>query len=395
MKDAMVKLKDNISLFGRADKIYRKLQKHLNKMPVGFPRTFTGVELRILQYIFSLREAEAALYMGHNFETFESIYGRTDKNKFSRDEFKALLEAMEEKGSIFGKYGKKEKQYALHPLIVGLIEMQHWHLTSGFFLDMRKYAVQRYLAEFLTTAMPQMRVIPVEKSVKPEHAIATYDEIRDIVDRAKGKIGIIDCLCKKGKDLLGSPCKATDRREVCMFFRDFYDKAKHYNWDYGRQISTKEAFEILDQNEKDGLVLMPSTSREPEFVCSCCNCCCGVIDMVGSVPRSADFVASNFYAVLNTEVCNACGKCFKRCQMGAIKMDPTGKKAVSINGKKCIGCGLCVTTCKTNSLKLKKKENEFIPPKDHEELYEQIMKNRRGSIGKMLAAGRAMVGMKI
>jgi NAD-dependent dihydropyrimidine dehydrogenase PreA subunit len=394
MKEAIGSLKYNLSLFNNAKKTYRRLQKHLNTMPVGFPRTFTGIELRLLQYLFSLREAQAALYLDYRFETLDSIYTRVDQKQFSKDEFRALLDEMERRGSIFGMYTKKEKTYALHPLIVGVLEMQHWHLTAGLFLDIRKYVTQRYLTEYLTTPVPQMRVIPVGESITPDNTIATYDEIRDIVDQAEDKIGIIDCLCKKGKDLLGDPCKVTDRREVCMFFRDFYDKANHYKWEFGRKISKKEAFEILDQNEKDGLVLMPSTSREPEFVCSCCECCCGVMEMIHTVPRPVDFVASNYYAAVDPASCNGCGRCYKRCNMGAVVMDASGKKAVAIDARRCIGCGLCVTTCKCGSLKLKKKSVEFVPPKDHEELYEHIMKNRKSGPERLLTAGMAMMGVK-
>ena len=33
--------------------VYRVLQKHLDKMPIGFPATKSGVELRLLKYLFT------------------------------------------------------------------------------------------------------------------------------------------------------------------------------------------------------------------------------------------------------------------------------------------------------------------------------------------------------
>ena len=40
--------------------LYRKLQQHLDRMPVGFPATESGVEIRILQRLFTPDEAALA-----------------------------------------------------------------------------------------------------------------------------------------------------------------------------------------------------------------------------------------------------------------------------------------------------------------------------------------------
>ena len=43
--------------------VYRRLQKHIDVMPVGFPATASGVELSILRRLFTPEEAEAALLL--------------------------------------------------------------------------------------------------------------------------------------------------------------------------------------------------------------------------------------------------------------------------------------------------------------------------------------------
>ena len=40
-----------------SDELYRKLQQHLDRMPVGFPATESGVEIRILRQLFTPEEA--------------------------------------------------------------------------------------------------------------------------------------------------------------------------------------------------------------------------------------------------------------------------------------------------------------------------------------------------
>jgi len=37
---------------------YRKLQQRLDTLPIGFPATKSGVELRILKALFTSKEAE-------------------------------------------------------------------------------------------------------------------------------------------------------------------------------------------------------------------------------------------------------------------------------------------------------------------------------------------------
>ena len=41
--------------------VYRKLQEHLDNMPVAYPATKSGVEIRLLKHLFTEREAELAL----------------------------------------------------------------------------------------------------------------------------------------------------------------------------------------------------------------------------------------------------------------------------------------------------------------------------------------------
>jgi len=393
MKEPLLSFKKKMKFFSTAKEPYKKLRKHFNQQSVGYPSTLSGIELRLLREIFTVVEAEAALALTYRLETFQNIYPRAEAKGFEEDQFRLLLESMEKKGCIFVTHKDGEIYYALHPFAVGMFEMQISRLSPSFFLDSHNYMLQGFAMEYLTTEVPQMRVIPIHKSLNPAQNIATYDQIREIVDRTKDRIGVTKCICKTGRDLINDSCKVTDRREVCMGFRDFHDTYSRQGW--GRTISKEEAMEILDQNEKDGLLLIGATMQEPQYVCSCCSCCCGIIEMMKFMPRPADFSASNFYAKLDTESCNGCGKCIRRCHMEAIEFNDTEKKATAIDTKRCIGCGLCVASCKTGSITLQKKEIEFIPPKDHDALYETIMSNKKSTVGKLGMMAKAMMGMKV
>lgn len=60
------------------DTIYKKLAEHLNALPVPFPATDTGVELKILERWFSEQEARSALNMKGYPEPVSKIAKRLD-----------------------------------------------------------------------------------------------------------------------------------------------------------------------------------------------------------------------------------------------------------------------------------------------------------------------------
>ncbi|NOY68774.1 MAG: 4Fe-4S dicluster domain-containing protein [Deltaproteobacteria bacterium] len=389
MKQLKPRLKDGMSIFWQSHKVYKKLQKHLDKQPVGFPATASGVERRLLRDAFTVREAELALEMSYKFQSSEQIFDKVKDREISEADLQAMLDNMEKHGAIFVKIVDGQKEYALHPFAVGLFEMKVPTMNAGYYMDTRKYMYQSFAMAFLSTSLPQMRVIPIEKSVTPDLNIATYDEIRELVLQNAGHIALAECVCRKGRDSIGRPCKETDRREVCIGFGDFADMYTRNG--FGRAISTEEAFEILAENEKQGLVLMPSNSQESYFVCSCCKCCCGCLELVSLLAKPAEFVKNNYYAILDSEQCIECGMCAKRCKMEAIDME--GKKAIAIDLNRCIGCGVCVASCKSGALSLKKKAEQTAPPKDMDTLYEEILKRKKGIVKRTLHIGRKVVGL--
>jgi ferredoxin len=388
MKNILTGIQKSMSIMLDTRNQYRKLQQHLDKQAVGFPSTFNGIELDLLKDMFTIDEAAAALYLNYRFELFETIYERAKPDGYTEKNLHDLLDAMEKKGAIFVRRDLDDTaHYALHPYVIGMFEMQLKRLTPALYLKTRTYMLQKFAFEYLSSEILQMRVIPVHKSIAAIHNIATYDQIRDLVEQAEGKIGIAECICRKGKDSIGQSCKATDRREVCIGFRDYHDSYVRHHW--GRSISKEEAFDILDKNEKEGLVLMPSNMQEPNFVCSCCDCCCGILEILNMLPSPAEKVCNNFESVLNPDECKGCGLCLEKCPTQAIANN--GKHAISIDSKRCIGCGLCAVSCKSGAIRMKQKTEKFVPPKNHESLYDFLMEHKKSAIGKIYHLSRTFL----
>ena len=367
-------------------KTYKILRKHLHKMPVGYPATYSGVELRLLQRMFTREQAVMATMLTHVFEPVNVVCEKANKqlsNSIDESYCGRLLDEMAGKGGVFCKVIDGRKHYALVPFVVGMFEFQVTSLTARFYDEAIRYFREGYALEYLSTAVPQMRVIPINQSIAPKQHIATYDEVRSLIANAGDRIGVADCICRKGKDLSGDPCKITERRNLCLGLRDYFDTYSERGW--LRKITKEEAFEILSQSETEGLVLQTTNEREPQAICACCGCCCGILLMLKHVPNRAEFAGGNFRARVDSRLCVGCGKCLERCHVGAIFMT---EKRVEISLEGCIGCGVCVPVCKKGAMSLVPGRMHAVPPADTTELYDTILKGK----GRMR---KVRTGMKI
>jgi NAD-dependent dihydropyrimidine dehydrogenase PreA subunit len=371
------------------EKVYIKLQKHLNNQPVGFPATRSGAEIRILKHIFTPQEAEIATYLNYKLEPLETVFGKVEHLVESPEELEGLLDRIAKNGGIGSRMKDNKKHYCNAPLVVGMYEMQLGRLTPEFIKDFNEYITdKKFEIEFLSTRLPQIRTIPVGKSIHPQHNISTFDDVRTLVQRAEEPFVIIECICRKRRRLEGQPCKVTDRKETCLTMGNMAKTVLQGG--IGREISRDEAMSIIEQNQKQGLVLQPSNTEMAESICSCCGCCCGMLRIHRRLPKPLDFWASNFHAVVDLNACDGCGVCEECCQVGALRVSAKKKPAV-VNLNRCIGCGLCVSICPKEAISLLKKPTEVKPPETREELYEIIMAKKKGRLGKLKMIGKYYV----
>ena len=120
------------------DHLYRLLQQHLDRMPVGFPATESGVEIRILRHLFTPEEAAIALELSAIPEPVAVIYRRL-KSKMSLADCSQALQKMAGKGVIHRLPIKGEMHYCKMILALGMFERQLNHLTPEFDNDIREY----------------------------------------------------------------------------------------------------------------------------------------------------------------------------------------------------------------------------------------------------------------
>jgi len=365
---------------------YVKLQRHLDRQPVGFPATRSGSERRLLRHIFTPREAEIAACLTYKPEPLERVFERAKHLIETPEKLEEVLDRIEKKGGLESRVKEGRRLYCNIPLIVGMFEFQLGKLTPEFLKDFDEYTSDmKFGIELLSTSLPQMRTIPIAESIEPRHQASTFDEVALLLQTADAPYAIFECICRQKKALAGKPCQLTDRKETCYAVGHMAEAVLRCG--IGREISLDESMSILERNQKEGLVLQPSNTQKAEFICSCCGCCCGMLGMQKLLPKPLDFWTTNFYALVDADACNGCGVCEKRCQVGAARVtETTRQSAIDLN--RCIGCGICVPACPKKALSLQKKTVETRPPQTREELYDRIMAHKKGSLAKMTLAGK-------
>jgi ferredoxin len=374
--------------------VYRRLQVSLDTMPVGFPATESGVEIRLLQQLFTAREAEIALNLSALPEELGKIYRRVKHTGISREKLEEMLDRLAAKGAIMGgpmlAKGRQGKYYSKAQLAVGMFEFQVDRITKEFAEDFYRYEKEGFQDELFGGKTRQIRTIPVNESIKNERYVAQYDDTRALVTSSPGPRAVINCICRQAKDKLGDPCRQTDIRETCIVFEEFASMSISHG--IGRELSKEETLELLDRAEVEGMVLQPENNQHPKFICACCGDCCSVLTAVKEYPRPADLYHTNYQAAIDGDLCTGCGICVERCQMEAVVVS-NGAAAVDLD--RCIGCGLCTTTCESHAMTLVRKERQTRPPKDHDAMYRRIMMQKLGPWGTMKMMGKSLLGKKI
>lgn len=346
------------------DEVYVRLREFLDNLPGGFPGTDSGVEYRLLEKYFTPEEAELAMVLTPAPETVAAIAARTGMDETGLAE---KLEKMATEGSVYRVRFDGVPYYMAMQFLVGIYE---FHLK----------AMDRELAEILAEYMPylmeqwrgvatkQLRVVPVEAAIDTTGAVATYDQIRELI-KGQTRFAVADCICRKERELLDEGCDHP--METCMTFglaAEYYIENET-----GREITLEECLEILDSTEEAGMVLAPSNSQTIMNVCTCCGDSCGFLRGLKTFDRPADHTASNYQAKIDPDLCVDCATCLDRCQIEAIL---EGDDVMDVDLARCIGCGLCVTTCPEKAITMVAKAEEWVPPGSFGEMQMKIAADR-------------------
>ena len=373
------------------DTVYRSLQQHLDQQAVGFPAVKSGADIRLLKRLFTPEEARLALHLSCKPLPTARVV-TSGARDWAAEQVRPLLESMLQKGAIGWKRRDGVDRWYLMPMVVGIYECQDGQPAPEFLKDADAYMRSLSFGKsFLSVKPSQMRTIPINRSVPVEHHVATYDQARELLRSARGPFVVLPCICRRSAAMKGKPCAKVTREETCLAFGDM--AAMVLRRKHGRQITREEVLAILEANQEDGLVLQPANAQKPEFICSCCGCCCGMLSIQKRLPHPSDFWSSSYFAEVSAEACTQCGTCVSRCQVNAVALSGPSGEAVVDPGR-CIGCGLCVPTCPSDAVRLVRKEEAKAPPEDEEALCDEIMANKKGTLAQLQMLAKVALGMK-
>jgi ferredoxin len=377
------------------DDIYRKLQHEINKMPIAYPKTDTGIEIKLLKHLFSPAEAEIAVNLNMLPETLPRIHARLKKKGFTItiEELENTLDRLVKKGALLGgglfESKGKGKKYSLSMMAIGMMEGQVDQLSREFAEDFHQYFKDTFHKNFYGLKTAQMRTIPINKSITPELRVEPYNDIKSYISNLNDDITVFNCVCRQMADVTDNKCRYSDLREVCFAFRDVARFVLSKG--VGRALTKEEALAILDRAEEAGFILQPENAREPQFLCCCCGDCCHVLKGLKMFPRPAEHFQTSYYAVVDESLCKGCKKCVKKCGMEAISIRD---KIAVIDLDRCLGCGVCITACANKANTLKKKVKKHVPPKTHDALYQKIMLERFGIVDTLKTVSKILLGKK-
>ncbi len=344
--------------------VYEQLANALNRLPNGFPRTPSNVELLMLKKIFSRDEAWLASQLCGDMESVDAVAERVG---LPADEVKERLMNMVKRGLVWFSKREGKPWFRLAPFIVGIYEAYLGDMDHEFAHLFEEYMTEGGAVGIMKPQPALHRVVPAQGAVKSEW-ILPYDDVRAMLEAAK-TFRVRDCICRVQQDLLGHR-KCEFPVKACLMFSPVKRPTKPDD------ITKEEALAILDQTEAIGLVhTVSNVARDIFYVCNCCGCCCGILRGITEWGIEKSVAYANYYAVINSEECTGCGICIERCQVKAIS-EQNGIAIVT--REKCIGCGLCVTGCPQEAAVLETKpDNEKIhPPEDFEVWERERLKNR-------------------
>lgn len=352
-----------------SDEVYRKMAKVLDTLPQGFPSTESGVELKILKFIFEPDEADLFCDLKLTWETAQQISQRTGR---PLEGLEAKLLSMAGRGEIWVLNMKGTFLFRMIPWAIGIYELSTGRMDKELAALNEEY-LPVFIKGLMGNAPSLVKTLPIEEELPVGQKALPYQKISEFLEIQQSFM-VVPCHCKKQRGLVGKPCTRSTIN-TCMAISPMpnaFDNAP------GKVLTREEARALLTWTEENALVHTISNLEEGHFfICNCCSCCCGMLKAVNElgVPAS-DAYNSDYHAVIDKELCAACGKCAdERCQVKAIT---AGDDAYEIKAKECIGCGLCVSTCPEGAISLVKKPEKDIvkPPKNEMQWLQARAKTR-------------------
>lgn len=297
--------------------------------------------LRLISHLFTPEEAEVAVHLP--FYRTRPLGWIARKAKRPEAEVREPIASMASKRVIY----QGDDGYSLLPLIPGMFEYMliggidtPWHRTYAQLLD--DVFRTGYMRQYTRSPVRGVRTLPVQKVVEQHNHVVTADLISEMI-RQHDDLAVANvCQCRQSLRFVGKTCKRATPEDGCLIFGVFAKELVRKG--DGRYVSREEMGNIVEDRWRKKLVLLTGnlTPHESNAICTCCDCCCHLLEVVNHYDGKHLLANPHYVAKVDENACTSCMKCRKACNTGAHAL--VNKKHVYDPGR-CIGCGLCVPAC--------------------------------------------------
>jgi Pyruvate/2-oxoacid:ferredoxin oxidoreductase delta subunit len=353
-----------------AEKLYHQLCETMKNRGGMFPGMDIPEFYELAETLFSPEEAVISIGLPRGLHPAVDIAKGMEKDV---EWVAPRLEIMADKGLLFSIQKGGSALYGGPPFVPGIFEYQFMRGTNTERDRTLARLIQKYKKAVdanrkpRENAFPVMRVIAVNRVIKAENQVHTYDQVKRYIETST-PLAVSTCYCRHQAKLVDEASHCGNPDEVCIQFgagAAFVIERK-----MGRAIDKAEAMEILDQAENAGLVHCTNNRQEIDFLCNCCSCHCVILKSAKAQPKPGLAVNSGFQPILNAALCESCEICMERCPMSAIQMDERNYPTMDLD--QCIGCGLCATGCPTEAIMMDLRPGIPVPPANNKALKKAI-----------------------
>jgi hypothetical protein len=289
----------------KSETICRRLQRHLDRMPVGFPATPSGVELRILQRLFTPEEAGIALELSAIPEpaATSNVSVRASRWRNCAANSSAWLP----KVPFLAFPVAGEMRYGKMTFAIGMYERQLKTLTPEFERESQQYFDEAFGEAFHTGKTTQLRIVPVNKQIagaRRHHLRPQTHTHRAIARTLRHTALHLPARPRPARSAMHS------NQAARQLSHDRAGRAVGGGLRHGASRDARRECPTCSNARTATAWCCSSKIRKRRCSCSCCcGCCCGVLHSAKRLPRPADFFSTNFYAVANDAACETCGVC--------------------------------------------------------------------------------------
>ena len=352
------------------DATYKELMNRFAQEGGRYPGMDIPEFYELVMELFSPEEASVAAAIPAGLCTSEQLVKTLQKSK---DEVESTLQTMAGKGLCISLDMGGTRIYSLPPFVPGIFEFQFMRGTRterdrrlAKLIHSYKEAVDS-INGIPEISFPPTRVIAVDDKIETGNKVHTYDQVSAYVE-SSDPISVCTCFCRHEAKLIDENDTCGKPDGVCMQFgvaaRFIIEQGM------GREVSKKEAIEILRKSEEEGLVHCSVNRQNLDFVCNCCEDHCMILKTALAQPKPGLALNSGFQPAIDQEECNSCETCVDRCPATALQLSEDDILLLDLD--RCFGCGVCATSCPTEAIALIAKPGFPEPPLDQEALADAL-----------------------